>query len=548
MDQKFTRGIMTDQRPITTLSLPGHRRASWRALAHIALATALTGWAGAGTAADGGNLAAALAPGTQGRGEFVPARDCSAPERTLGEGPTLAERQLALAHEFRTYQALTEEALAMRAKAIQLALALRAKEERHEPLSGQELQRLSQGADTLLGQRAALLRIAVAHECWLNDPIPSDPAAARLQWTGIAMSLSAALVLYDNYLLAVSLYQEDSKLRRHLNRSDRGYALQSGEIDRASVSFSAPGNRQRVREALKWFEAHGNIDGATAAQEDRYLTQLIEQSPSRHIVRQVRPLAFLNENFKFLSALTGDSLLSLKNEGVNISSLLFGNTIGLVESRRGKLDGRASVLASVANAVRAGDILLEKTPFRLTDTFIPGHWGHAAIWVGNEAELRQLGIWDHPVVRPHHDEIVAGRGVVEALRSGVQMNPLANFLNVDDLAVLRQNEIDDRMRAQVIVQALRQVGKAYDFNFDIESTDRIVCSELVYHAYTHLEWPTERHLGRATISPDNVAVRATGSGPLTIAVLYHDGNEVVESPPQALAKLVQPSVIGLARR
>ena len=48
-------------------------------------------------------------------------------------------------------------------------------------------------------RRDALLRVSVAHECWLNDPIPDDPRLAAVQATGISMSLSAALLLYDNY-------------------------------------------------------------------------------------------------------------------------------------------------------------------------------------------------------------------------------------------------------------------------------------------------------------------------------------------------------------
>ena len=33
--------------------------------------------------------------------------------------------------------------------------------------------------------------------------------------------------------------------------------------------------------------------------------------------------------------------------------------------------------------MQAGDILLEKTPFRLTDKMIPRYWGHATIWTGH---------------------------------------------------------------------------------------------------------------------------------------------------------------------
>ncbi|HOI53042.1 MAG TPA: YiiX/YebB-like N1pC/P60 family cysteine hydrolase, partial [Azonexus sp.] len=234
-------------------------------------------------------------------------------------------------------------------------------------------------------------------------------------------------------------------------------------------------------------------------------------------------------------------------EGVNLSSLLFGNAAGLVETRRGKLDGQAPVLEKLAGTVQAGDVLLEKTPFRLTDTFIPGHYGHVAVWVGSEAELRRLGIWEHPVVRPYQANIRAGRGVVEALRSGVKMNTLRHFLNIDDLAVLRPRQMADTVRAEAVLQTLRQVGKAYDFNFDVESTDRIVCSELVYHAYGDVRWPTKRQLGRVTISPDNVAAEATGNGAFAIELLYHDGREQTAGRGEFVRGLLKSDVVRMAR-
>jgi len=153
--------------------------------------------------------------------------------------------------------------------------------------------------------------------------------------------------------------------------------------------------------------------------------------------------------------------------------------------------------------------------------------------------LRALGIWEHPVVRKYHDRIAAGNGVVEALRGGVTMNPLDHFLNIDDLAVLRGTTMSEEERAHVVVQSLRQVGKGYDFNFDVESTDRIVCSELVYHAYSQQTWPTDKHLGRATISPDNVAVRSLPGDFLSVVMLYHDGKEIAEQPDAFMARLLK---------
>ncbi|HEX6735330.1 MAG TPA: YiiX/YebB-like N1pC/P60 family cysteine hydrolase [Azonexus sp.] len=454
---------------------------------------------------------------------------------------------LDLAAEVQRFQVLTEEALSLREQAIVFLAELKAADARGEPLSGGNLRRLNQGAAVLLEQRRALLAVANRYECWLERPLPEAAAAARVQATGIAMSLAAALVLYDNYLTAIGIYRATPSLRQNLNRKDSGFAIPRGELTRIAASFTSAVNRARVRRAIVWHEQHGRLLAAADNADERYVAALIDQSPAYNMVRKARPVGYAENLMGFFGMLSLDTLNQLKNEGVNFYSMLFGNAIGLVESRRGKLDGQPAVLEKLAGSVQSGDILLEKTPFRLTDAFIPGHWGHAAVWVGSEAELRELGIWEHPVVRPHQARIRDGRGVVEALRGGVTLNSLAHFVNVDDLAVLRPRSASPAERVEVVLQALRQVGKAYDFNFDVESTDRIVCSELVYHAYGDIRWPTARHFGRFTVSPDNIAVLATGDGPFAVAVLYHDGREIGDEAGRYLESLVQREVVRLAR-
>lgn len=445
----------------------------------------------------------------------------------------------ALRDEIRNFQELAEETLSMRAAAIDLYHELRAKLDKNKPLSGEDLMRLNRGATAMLEQREALLRISKKHECWLDFSIPADEARAQMQATGIAMSLSAALLLYDNYLSAISLYHSDSALRRHLNRDDKSFELREGQLNKIALSFASPNNRFRVRRGIQWFEDHGYGEIAATDNDYRYLVELIEQSPARNAVRTVRPVGFVGNVTSFLATTGLDTVLSLKDQGMFLPSMIFGNAVGLVESRKGKLDGQPAILEHVSSRLRAGDILLEKTPFRLTDSFIPGHWGHVAVWVGTPDESRALGIWDHPVVRKYHSEIEAGRGVVEALRAGVKMNTMRHFMNIDDLAVLRDQTIFEAQRIQVILQALRQVGKGYDFNFDVESTDRIVCSELVYHTFVHRQWPTAKALGRVTISPDNVARHSLPGDFLDVVVLFHDGKEVTDAPRDFMAGLLK---------
>jgi uncharacterized protein YycO len=463
------------------------------------------------------------------------------PQRQCDHALALPSRA-AMEGELRDYLRLAEEALSMRAKAIRLYYELEAGKKRG-PLSGRDLQRLNEGAAALLEQRAALFRVALAHECWVSKAPDDRPEEGDIQRAGVLISLSAALILYDNYLSAITLFRKDPGLRQHINRPDRGFALDANELRRADGIFDSPEVRRRVRQAIEWYGRHGKAESRFEGYA--YLYQSIAQSPSFHFVRKRRPFYVLGRIFEVFGEYALDTLVNLKDGGSHFTSLLFGNTVGLVETRRGRLYARPAVERELREKLRAGDILLEKTPFRLTDAFIPGHWGHAAVWVGTEEELRGLGLWEHPVVRPHHDAILAGHGVAEALRSGVELNTLAHFMNVDDLAVLRR-AAPPQASAPAVLQALRQIGKDYDFNFNAETTDRIFCSKLVYLAHGDIDWPTSRILGRFTVSPDDIAQRALDGGPLAIVLLYHDGRRVGDPLPVMSRFLEKPLVTPLS--
>jgi uncharacterized protein YycO len=470
---------------------------------------------------------------------------CLAHQSEAHAGATVQERREAMAREIERYQSLVEEALGLRARAIVFHQKLQQKAANREPLNGFDLQMLNEGSTAMLAQRDALFNVAFQHECWTSKAPSEDPQEAAIQVAGVAMSISAALVLYDNYQAAIAPYRNDHELRRQLNRSDKGFNRNAGTLDEIALSYTSVENRRRMLRAIGWLQRYYPQAAAAPVTGYRYVQALIEQSPSLATLQKVKPVNDLVGGVGFVSTAALDGLFSLKDEGTNFSSQIFGTTIGLVEVRRGKLYRQPDVLNRVTGVLRAGDILVEKTPFRLTDTFIPGHWGHAAVWIGNESELRALAIWEHPVVKPHQDAIRSGHGVVEALRSGVEINTIAHFLNIDDLGVLRHETLSNEKRKEVILLALRQIGKSYDFNFDAETTNKVFCSKLVYLAYGDLQWPTSRILGRVTVSPDNIASRASGDGPLNVVLLYHDGQEITENRRAYMERLMQPAKLAL---
>lgn len=74
--------------------------------------------------------------------------------------------------------------------------------------------------------------------------------------------------------------------------------------------------------------------------------------------------------------------------------------------------------------------------------------------------------------------------------------------------MLRDKNLTDDLKKEFIIRAFSQIGKDYDFNFDVETDKKIVCSEIVYTVFHDISWPTKKSLGRYTISPDNVAEKA----------------------------------------
>jgi hypothetical protein len=430
-------------------------------------------------------------------------------------------------------QTLVEMSLVARSEMLVVANRLRV--DRDSPLSSRDLVTLKSGTEAYLGLREELYDIANAYECAVDADVELLRAfdiTPELRLKALMLSLGAALTLYDNYLLGVLHFEQDDRLRRVLNDPDMGFGLVANKLAEATLAANSVEVRHRARRAIEFYENEKSIFSAAHEDSDEaYLMQLIESSPSYNYVKKIRVGEIAGNKFQAFERIAIDSTAEGAATGMDLLSGLFGNSIGLYESRKGKLYGDKDALEKIRAQLQPLDILLEKTPFRLTDKLIPGHFGHVAIWTGSQAELIDAGVWDELIVNQYTDEIDSEHRIIEALRSGVQLSRLEEFLNVDDLVILRPlfNESTHGEDVQeALLMAFRQVGKKYDFNFDVNTTDKIVCSELAYISFPAFDWPTDEVLGRHSISPDNVAQMAWNNVPLSLIMFYHDGVLVPE--------------------
>lgn len=454
------------------------------------------------------------------------------------------------------FQSLIEEGFVFRQKIAASAMELKAKSDAGQPFSGEDLDRFNNGIVYGVDLARRVFAVVDTHANWRTVSDQdwrkagfSEPLPEPLRTKGTMLSLAGSLALYDTYRLEITALAESDKLRRILNGGDKGYKNKANLLNEMTEEFLSISKRERAAVELRYCEENQFETAACYGGQNtlRWLQQMIAQSPSRDMLRRdilPAPKVMKEHAATRISMIFGD-FKGFGEDSMNAVSLCFGNSVGLVEMRKGKLWNDANVAGCLKSALRPGDILLEKTPFRLTDTFIPGHWGHVAIWVGTEAELRDLDLWDDPSVRPYQNEIRAGKSIVEALRPGVTMNTVEHFLNIDDLGVLRRSpELDRETLRHHLLLAFRQVGKAYDFNFDVETTDKIVCSELAYVVYTDMNWSVDKALGRYTISPDQVARKALAGGPFVPVLLYHDGKPVGGALRNQMAALINENSFG----
>lgn len=328
----------------------------------------------------------------------------------------------------------------------------------------------------------------------------SDSLEARKN----AMWLSAHLTMFDSFLKAYNGFFRNKHTRnliKDLIRTKEGKDVNLDEVAAIAKHTLSGKSRKYFRRALNSY-----VQSRQDALKDftdsslRELIASIEGNESAHDLHND-----VDFNIKYYSL--GDGFGRLLSGIVDAASGFFGNIAGRFRFRKGYMYEHEEYKVELLKRLKPLDFLTEKTPFALTDTFIPGHYGHAAIYLGTEEQLKEIGMWDHPVIKPHQTDIRNGKVILEALRPGVWLNTLEEFLNIDELTLFRQpNVLDNKEEAaRIYERGLAQLGKDYDFNFDVNTLDKIVCSELIYHAFGKINWPVKYIMGRPTISPDNLA-------------------------------------------
>lgn len=186
---------------------------------------------------------------------------------------------------------------------------------------------------------------------------------------------------------------------------------------------------------------------------------------------------------------------------------LLGKLIGGSVLRSGYL-ATAEVEASVLGVVHPLDVVVLSSKGRASGNTIPGLFGHGAVYLGTEAELRALGVWNDPRVLPHQAEISAGATFIESDSKGVHLSTPPIVLDSDRIVVLRPQFSGTARRREAAAGFAERVGMPFDYHFDNATPEVLYCLELIAQVLPEMELPVRTMYRRQTILPDDVVAEA----------------------------------------
>ena len=173
-----------------------------------------------------------------------------------------------------------------------------------------------------------------------------------------------------------------------------------------------------------------------------------------------------------------------------------------------------------------GDIFVERRNWHVSNVGIPGFWPHAALHLGTPTEANEYFKDQFPyegyisfteLINDRFpdfykkytttDESGYPYAVIEGQAPGIILQSLEKSTMADYVGVLRPR-LTKEEKLKAVLRAVANYGKPYDYNFDFETRDEIVCSELVYDAYLPgngskgLNFELTLTSGRKMISPN----------------------------------------------
>ncbi len=350
-----------------------------------------------------------------------------------------------------------------------------------------------------LNRRAALLRLIWKYQ---NS---ADVTDESLRLRSFLTSYTAASALFETSLKFVMLFDRSPDARRKLNEAEPLWEIPLGLYDTIRRNLVNPEHRRMLAEASKSYDA---------AQPEFARSDLLKGAPHDLFHATIRRSA--ETQTRLLAALVAaDAARPWKEGKVVIGEAVYQTKTAastwlgdakIREPRQGKPLMQPAQLKEVRAKLQPGDIMLERRNWYLSNAFLPGYWPHAAIYIGTAEDLKRLGLDQDERVKKHWAEFVKPdqhgheRVILESISEGVVFTSFEHSVGGADSAAFLRPRLDPAHLRECIARAFSHTGKPYDFEFDFFSTDKLVCTELVFRSFDgHIQFPLVEIMGTKTM-------------------------------------------------
>ena len=329
-----------------------------------------------------------------------------------------------------------------------------------------------------------------------RDPLKATPQ----DWQGFAIAFCAAELIVRTGEYLIDLARDRPIIWRKLDEADQRYNLPRKSFTRLYRQLTSALRMHGFYRACDIFDEQRDKVMSAAPQDIAFILSslnLPKASREDHLRRYHR---FVRHSVKRRHISAGRNILFSIFEmmGSDIADL----KVPFIKPPKAPKRVSSEVIKHLRQQLRPGDVFVTRHDDAMSNLFLPGFWPHSALWLGGE-----------------------DADILEAKKDGVLYRNIEDTLQVDAFTVIRPKLTDDQFE-HALQRARTHAGKLYDFIFDFRTTDRLVCTEVIYRTYHGIgpiDFELKQEAGRYCLSAEELLNQGLEQNWFEVVAIYGVG-------------------------
>jgi len=363
-----------------------------------------------------------------------------------------------------------------------------------------EDERLRETFTRYLAVRSALWEVIQS----LPEPakrVQRDPdAASQKDWHGFSIAFCAAELIVRTGEYLIDLARDRPIIWHKLDEADQSYLLPRKSFTRLYRQLTSAFRMHGFYRACEVYDAHREkIISAAPNEITGILKALNLPTASRgdHL-RRYRHFVRHSVKRRNISAWKNILFSIFEMMGSDIADL----KVPFVKPPRSSKRVTPKIITEIQERLEPGDVFVTRHDDAMSNVFLPGFWPHSALWLG-----------------------AGDADILEAKKDGVLLRRIEETLQVDAFVVIRP-KLNGTQMSKALRRGRSHTGKLYDFVFDFRTTDRLVCTEVIYRTYHgigEIDFNLTLQAGRHCLSAEELLNQGLGKGWFDVVAIYGVG-------------------------